>query len=85
MGRMSEQPKHSALERVLAYTSVAIIVLAVLSYLTTLIVAMAAGREVLADGLWQIVVFMSYVGLPVGFVLLMVLLVMNFRRRAREQ
>lgn len=80
---MSEQQKHSALERVLAYVSVTIIVLAVISYLTTLIVALVAGREVLAHGLWQIVVFFSYVGLPFGFVLLMVLLGINFRRRSR--
>lgn len=81
---MSETKSHSRLERVLAYASVTIIVVAVLSYLTTLFVAMAAGREVLAEGLWQIVVFMSYVGLPVGFVLLMVLLGLNFRRRGKE-
>lgn len=85
MARMSEQPKSPVLERVLAYSSVAIMVIAVLSYLTTLIVAMAAGREVLAQGLWQFVVFVSYVGLPVGFVLLMVLLGINFSRRGREK
>ena len=81
---MSEQQKPSVLERVLAYASIAIIVVAVVSYLTTLVVAMVAGREALAHGLWQFVVFVSYVGLPVGFVLLMVLLGVNFRRRGRE-
>lgn len=85
MAGMSEQQQPSVLERVLAYTSVSIIVIAVASYLTTLIVAMVAGREVLAQGLWQFVVFISYVGLPVGFVLLMVLLGLNFRRRGREK
>ncbi|NLA64351.1 MAG: hypothetical protein GX862_00120 [Leucobacter sp.] len=85
MERMSEQKKHSALERVLAYATVAIIVIAVVAYLTTLIVAMVAGREILADGLWTIVTYISYWGLPIGFVLLMVLLGINFRRRGREQ
>ncbi len=84
MDRMSDQQKPSAIERILAYASVSIIVIAVLSYLTTLIVAMVAGREVLADGLWQIVTFISYVGLPVGFVLLIALLVINFSRRGKE-
>jgi ABC-type transport system involved in multi-copper enzyme maturation permease subunit len=85
MVRMSAQPKYSALERVLAYAAVSIIVIAVISYLTTLMVALAAGREVLADGLWQVVVFISYVGLPVGFVLVLILLAINFRSRSRER
>ena len=79
---MSEQQQSSVLERVLAYSAVGIIVIAVLSYLTTLIVAMVAGREALAHGLWQFIVVVSYVGLPVGFVML--LLGINFRRRSRE-
>lgn len=78
-----EQQKHSAFERVLAYAAVTIMAVAVAAYLTTLIVAMVAGREALAFGLWQTVVFISYVGLPVGFVLLMILLGINFRRRGR--
>lgn len=82
---MSEQQQSSVLEKILAYTSVSIIVIAVGAYLTTLIVAMAAGREVLADGLWQIVTFISYIGLPIGFVLLITLLIMNFSRRGREK
>lgn len=82
---MSEQQQSSVLEKILAYTSVSIIVIAVGAYLTTLVVAMAAGREVLADGLWQIVTFISYIGLPIGFVLLITLLIMNFSRRGREK
>jgi ABC-type multidrug transport system permease subunit len=82
---MSEQQKHSTLERVLAYASVAIIAIAVLSYLTTLIVAMVAGREILAEGLWQLVTAISYVGLPIGFLALIALLGMNFARRGRER
>ena len=83
--RMSEQQQSSVLEKILAYTSVSIIVIAVGAYLTTLVVAMAAGREVLADGLWQVVTFISYIGLPIGFVLLITLLIMNFSRRGREK
>lgn len=72
------------LERILAYAAVSIIVIAVASFITTLIVAMVAGREVLAQGMWQVVTFISYVGLPVGFLLVITLLIMNFRRRGRE-
>lgn len=82
---MSEQQKYSTFERVLAYTAVIIMVVAVLSFITTLIVAMVAGREVLANGLWQVVTFISFYGLPFGFVLLIVLLGINFTRRGRQR
>jgi len=77
----AESNKYSVVERVLAYASFSIMAIAVLAYLTTLIVAMVAGREALAANLWPAVVWISYVGLPVGFVLLMVLLGINFSRR----
>ena len=76
---------NSVLEKVLAYASVSMIVVAVVSYLTTLIVAMVAGREALVGGIWQFVTFIAYVGLPVGFLLLIALLVINFSRRGREK
>lgn len=82
---MSDQQKPLAIEKVLAYASISIIVLAVISYITTLIVAMTAGREVLAEGLWQVVTFIAYVGLPVGFVLLIVLLILSYSRRGKEE
>lgn len=85
MERMSAQEKNSVLEKILAYTSVATIVIAVAAYLTTLIVAMVADRRVLAEGPWQVVTFISYVGLPIGFLLLIALLVINFSRRGRER
>ncbi len=82
---MSTQQKPGVVEKILAYSSISIIAIAVASYLTTLIVAMVAGRKVLADGLWQVVTFIAYVGLPVGFVLLITLLIVNFSRRGREK
>jgi len=85
MDRMSAQQKNSILEKALAYTSVSIIVIAVASYLTTLVVAMVAGREALASGLWQFVTVVAYVGLPIGFLLLIALLIINFSRRGREK
>ncbi len=82
---MSAQQKNSVLEKALAYTSVTIIAVAVASYLTTLVVAMVAGREALAGGLWQFVTVIAYVGLPLGFLLLIALLVVHFTRRGREK
>ncbi len=83
--KMSDQQKPWVIEKILAYSSISIIVIAVISYITTLIVAMAAGSEVLAEGLWQVVTFIAYVGLPVGFALLITLLIINFSRRGREK
>ncbi len=82
---MSDQQKPWVIEKILAYSSISTIVIAVVAYITTLIVAMVAGREALAGGLWQVVTFIAYVGLPVGFVLLIALLVINFSRRGREK
>lgn len=82
---MTEQKQYSVVERILAYVAVSIMVIAVASFLTVLIVALVAGREVLANGLWQLVSFIAYFGLPTGFVLLMILLVINFRKRNNEQ
>lgn len=76
-----ESPKFSIFERTLAYLAVAIMLLAVVMYITTLIVGIVAGREALADSLWPIVAGISYVGLPVGFVLLVVLLIINYTKR----
>lgn len=84
--RMStDSNRYSVVERVLAYSAFAIIVIAVAAYLTTLVVAMVAGREALAANLWPAVVWISYVGLPIGFVLLMVLLGINFSRRGSRR
>lgn len=81
----SQAAQHSTLERVLAFSTLAIMAIAVASYLTTLVVSMVAGREALAESMWPVVVWISYVGLPVGFVLLMVLLGLNYRRRGAQR
>lgn len=78
-----ESPKFSLVEKLLAYASIVIIAAAVLAYLTTLIVGLAVGREVLAAGLWPLVAWIAFYGLPVGFVLLIALLVISFTRRGR--
>jgi len=80
-----DAPKFSIFERVLAYVAIAVMAVAVISYLTTLIVGMVAGREALAGSLWPIVVGISYVGLPIGFVLLVILLVISYRKRGARR
>ena len=86
MKRMStDSSKFPVVERLLAYSSLTIIAVAVAAYLTTLVVAMVAGRDALAASMWPVVVWISYVGLPIGFVLLMILLVLNFSRRGSRR
>ncbi|WP_244302999.1 hypothetical protein [Leucobacter coleopterorum] len=79
----TETSNPSWLERILAYASLSIIAVALLSFFATLIVGMS-NREVLADGLWPIVYGISTYGLPVGFVLLITLLIISQIRRRRE-
>lgn len=81
---LEEEPPASLIERVLAYASFSIIVVAVFSFIVTLVVGLI-DRTALAAGMWPFVVGVSYVGLPIGFVLLIVLLFMSYRRRGREQ
>ncbi|GAA2189869.1 MULTISPECIES: hypothetical protein [Leucobacter] len=81
---MSTEPSTpSILERILAYASLSIIGLALLSFFATLIVGLN-NRFALAEGLWPIVYGISMIGLPVGFVLLIVLLILTQRRRRTE-
>ncbi|SDQ05440.1 hypothetical protein SAMN04488565_0082 [Leucobacter chromiiresistens] len=84
MERMSTEPSTpSILERILAYASLSIIALALLSFFATLIVGMN-DRFALAEGLWPLVYGISMIGLPIGFVLLIALLILTQRRRRTE-
>lgn len=82
---MSEQQQSSVLEKILAYTSVSIIVIAVGAFLTTLIAAMVSDSKTPSEGFFLVVSYISYIGLPIGFVLLIALLIVNFTRRGREK
>lgn len=81
----AESSSPSRLERALAYAAVTTIALAVLAFFITLIIGLTQnGREMLATGAWPLVVWTSYVGLPIGFVLIVILLIVNNRRRAKD-
>lgn len=82
-GMSQESSTPSLLERILAYATITIIAAALLSFFATLIVGMA-DREALASGLWPVVYGLSLFGLPVGFVLLVTLLIVNQSRRRAE-
>jgi len=80
MSEQQQPQQHSLVERILAFTAIAIIVVAVISFLTTLVIALVAGRDAPSEGLLQVVTFISIYGLPIGFLLLIVLLIINFVR-----
>ena len=73
----------SRLERVLALTTLAIIGVAVICFFVTLIVGMN-DRFLLAEGVWPVLVALTYIGLPVAFGLRVVLLIISMRRRGKE-
>lgn len=73
----------SLFERILAYATVTIIVIALGSFFATLIVGMN-DRLAVAEGLWPFVYAVSLWALPIGFVLLMILLALAGRRRSRD-
>lgn len=84
MERMSTEPSSpSILERILAYASLSIIVVALLSFFATLIIGLN-DREAMAEGLWPFVYGISLIGLPIGFVLLITLLIVSQARRRAE-
>lgn len=84
---MSRMPTESStptlLERILAFSSITIIAVALLSFFVSLIVGLN-DRFAMAEGLGPIVYGISIIGLPIGFVLLIALLVVSQIRRRRE-
>lgn len=79
----SESGTPSLIERILAVASLSIIGAALLSYFVTLIIGLN-NREAMAEGWLPIVYGISIYALPVGFVLLVALLIVAQRRRKRE-
>lgn len=73
-------------ERVLAYMVAGSVGLSVVCIFAVLI-ATAAGagaNDGFSQGIWPVVFFVPVVGLPIGFLLLVALLIVNAVRRSRE-
>ena len=72
-------------ERVLAFMIAGIVGLSIVAFLTV-IIATASGLpgNQFQGGFWQAVALLPGVGLPVGFLLIIALLVISGRRRSRE-
>jgi len=70
-------------ERIIAYMVAASIGLSIVAFLSV-IIGTALGVRDFTIGVWPTVVLLPIIGLPIGFILIIALLVLTFVRRARE-
>ena len=73
-------------ECVLAYMVAATIGLSILAFLAVMIGTLAGvgADDGFSQGIWPAILILPLIGLPIGFVLLIVLLIVNGVRRSRE-
>jgi hypothetical protein len=70
------------IDRILAYISLGLAVVAIGCFFAV-IIARPAGVTDFSQGLWPLVVVFPLIALPTAFILIVVLLIMSFVRRAR--
>ena len=72
-------------ERVLAYMFVAIVGISILAFIAVMIGTLvgAGANDGFSQGVWPIVLTLPLFGLPIAFILLIVLIIVNGVRRAR--
>jgi hypothetical protein len=73
-------------ERVLAYMVAATIGISILAFLAVMIGTLAGvgADDGFSQGVWPVILVLPLIGLPLGFILLVTLLILNGVRRARE-
>jgi len=69
-------------DRILAYISLGLAVVAIGCFFAV-IIARPAGVTDFSQGLWPLIVVFPLIALPTAFILIVVLLIMSFVRRAR--
>ncbi|MEB4614131.1 hypothetical protein [Leucobacter sp. M11] len=81
----ADTPTATRFERVLAYLIVTVMALAVISFLFVLVTAWVSGVDstIYDAWYWPAVTFISMYGLPVGFVLIVILLITSMSRRKK--
>ncbi|MCS5732732.1 hypothetical protein [Herbiconiux daphne] len=79
----TEQTPASRIERSLTFAVVTVLGLSVLAIIAVLI-AGAASIDLSGNSLWTTIALLPVIGLPIGFVLMLILLVLSMRRRARD-
>jgi len=79
----SESSSPSRLERILAAVIGSVIGLSILAFLAIIIASWQGfSSEDFSQGAWPAITFLPLVGLPLGFVLIIVLLAVSTRRRS---
>jgi hypothetical protein len=73
-------------ERVLAYMVAATIGISILAFLAVMIGTLTGvgANAGFSQGVWPVILVLPLIGLPLGFILLIALLILNGVRRARE-
>lgn len=79
--RIGDDPPVRAIDRILAFTALALIVVSILSFIA-IIIGTAAGADFSA-GVWPVVGVLVYVTPIIGFGALLTLLIMSMVRRGR--
>lgn len=74
----NSQQSPSRLESVLAFMSAGVVGVSLLTMLAALLTRLLGGNP------WAILLQLPLIGLPFGFVLIIALLIVSMRRRARE-
>ncbi|GAA3582633.1 hypothetical protein GCM10022198_02340 [Klugiella xanthotipulae] len=81
----AKQGTPSRLERILAFMIAGIIGISVLAFVTVLVASLLGlERSDFAQGLWPLVTAITYVGLPVGFMLIIAMMITGIVRRRGE-
>ena len=70
------------IDRILAFMSLGLVALSILCFFATML-ARPLGVTDFSEGIWPLVVVIPLIALPIGFVLIVVLLIMSFVRKAR--
>ncbi|WP_378145389.1 multidrug ABC transporter ATPase [Cnuibacter sp. UC19_7] len=78
-----ERQPASRLQRTLGFMIVAVIGLSVLCFFA-IIIATAVGVHDFTPAPWPVIGLLPVIGLPIGFVLIFVLLIISVRARGRE-
>ena len=70
------------IDRILAYMALGLTILSIVCFFAV-IIARPAGVTDFSEGLWPLIVVFPLIALPTAFILIVVLLIMSFARRAR--
>ncbi|WP_353807201.1 hypothetical protein [Agromyces sp. SYSU T00194] len=82
----STPPSDHRAERVLAYMVAGTVGFSILAFFAVMIATLAGvgDDDGFSQGIWPFIIVLPLIGLPIGFLLLVALLIVNGVRRARE-